>query len=131
MSWRPLVLWMLAPIAAGLVLAGVAALLPTPWRPEERLTAVLLVDGQAYFGHALDLPWSDTVELTDVYYFQDARTSSTDLPLALVKRGGELHQPTDGMTFRRDKILAIEALRADSPVRAAIMVDRAFAQTGR
>lgn len=120
------------PLAAGLSLGVLAAALldpsATPWSDNERITAVLLVDGQAYFGHLTDLPWSDTVELRDVYYFQDARATSTNLPLGLQRRGGELHQPTQGMTFRRDKVLAIERLAPGSPVRAAIAVDRALSR---
>jgi hypothetical protein len=126
-AWRVIVL----PVLAGAILAS----LIDPWQPPvfggERLTAVLLVDGQAYFGHLIDLPWSDTIELRDVYYFQDARGTTTNVALGLVKRGTELHQPTDGMTFRRDKVLAIEQLAPGSPVRAAIAAERRITGTGR
>lgn len=113
-------------IALGVLAGALIDPLATPWSGSERISAVLLVDGQAYFGHLTDLPWSDTVELRDVYYFQDARTTSTNLPLGLQRRGGELHQPTQRMTFRRDKVLAIEPLAPTSAVRAAIAVDRAL-----
>lgn len=118
----------IAGLALGVVAASFVDPRATPWNGNERIYAVLLVDGQAYFGHLRDLPWSDTVELSDVYYFQDARQSSTNVPLALAKRGSELHQPTDGIAFRRDKVLAVELLAAGSPVRAAIAADRALSR---
>lgn len=122
-------LWwvLLAPALAGALLAA----LIDPWAPpvvgHERLTAVLLLNGQAYFGHAMDVPWSDTIQLSDVYYFQDARGTSTGLPLGLVRRGDELHQPVDTMIIRRDKVLALEEIAPSSPVRAAIAAQRALA----
>jgi hypothetical protein len=124
---RRLARWIAVPAIAGALLASVI----DPWQPpifgSERLTAVLLVDGQAYFGHVIDLPWSDTIELRDVYYFQDARNTTTNVALGLVKRGTEVHQPTDGISVRRDKVLAIEQLAPSSPVRAAIAAERAIA----
>jgi hypothetical protein len=123
--------WGLAAVIAGTAAAAFVDPAAMPWSGNERLSAVLLVDGQAYFGHVTDVPWSDTVELRDVYYFQDARASSMNLPLGLLRRGSELHQPADGMSFRRDKILAIERLAPSSPVRAAIAVERALSAAGR
>jgi hypothetical protein len=92
----------------------------------EKISAVFLLDGQAYFGHIEDVPWSNSVTLRDVYYFADARNVTTDLSVALVKRGSELHQPADGMSIRRDKILAIERLSIDSAVAKAIAAQRAL-----
>jgi hypothetical protein len=120
-----------AAVALGTAAGALIDPLATPWSGNERISAVLLVDGQAYFGHLTDLPWSDTIELRDVYYFQDARMTSTNLPLGLQRRGGELHQPADGMIFRRDKVLAIERLAPASPVRAAIAAERALVRSGR
>jgi hypothetical protein len=120
-----------AALALGVLAGALIDPFATPWSGNERISAVLLVDGQAYFGHVTDLPWSDTIELRDVYYFQDARLTSTNLPLGLQRRGGELHQPAEGMTFRRDKILALERLAPTSPVRAAIAADRALNRVGR
>ena len=114
--------WIVAPALIGAVLA-LALPPPTQWGTE-RLSAVLLLDGQAYFGHLREVPWSDSVELRDVYYFQDARGTTEGLPLGLVRRGGELHQPLDGMQIRRDKILAIEQVGNASPVLAAIAAQR-------
>jgi hypothetical protein len=114
--------WLVAPALIGALLA-LALPPPTQWGTE-RLSAVLLLDGQAYFGHLREVPWSDSVELRDVYYFQDARATTEGLPLGLVRRGGELHQPLDGMQIRRDKILAIEQVGSASPVLAAIAAQR-------
>lgn len=90
----------------------------------ERFTAVLLVDGQAYFGHLDDNGAGGTVRLSDVYYFIDAQKTSAGQPLGLVKRGSEAHQPTDEMRINRDKVLAIERLAATSPVVIAIAAER-------
>lgn len=121
---RSLALVVVAPALAGTVLAA----LIDPWAPpiagRERLTAVLLLNGQAYFGHLVDVPWSETIELRDVYYFQDARQTTTGLQLGLVRRGTELHEPADGMTFRRDKVFVVEEISRSSPVRAAVAAER-------
>ena len=119
-AWR----WIAVPALAGALLALVIPP-PTTWG-QERLSAVLLLDGQAYFGHLHESPFSDVVELRDVYYFQDARSTTEGLPLGLVKRGAELHQPLDGMQIRRDKILAVEQVGAASPVLTAIAAERAL-----
>ncbi len=95
-----------------------------PYLSPERFTAVLLVDGQAYFGHLDDNGAGGTVRLSDVYYFQDAQKGSTGMPLGLIKRGAEAHQPTDTMRINRDKVLAIERLAASSQVVAAIAAQR-------
>ena len=114
--------WIVAPALIG---AALALSLPPPQQwGTERLSAVLLLDGQAYFGHLREVPWSDSVELRDVYYFQDARATTEGLPLGLVKRGAELHQPLDGMQIRRDKILAIEHVGGNSAGARAIAAER-------
>jgi hypothetical protein len=134
-AWRTQVdrIWigrfLIAPALIGALLA-LAVPAPNAWGTE-RMSAVLLLDGQAYFGHLREVPWSDTVELRDVYYFQDARATTEGLPLGLVRRGAELHQPLDGMQVRRDKILAIEQVGASSPVLAAIAAQRTLAGTPR
>lgn len=126
---RPLRLWTFGRwfvVAAVAVVVG-ATVDPgaLPFTGSEKLSAVFLLDGQAYFGHIEDLPWSDTIGVTDVYYLDDARKTTTDLPVGLLKRGSELHQPADGMRIRRDKVLAIERVGLDSPVARAIAVQRA------
>lgn len=114
--------WVAIPAIVGALLA--LAVPPPPQWGTERMSAVLLLDGQAYFGHLREVPWSDTVDLRDVYYFQDARATTEGLPVGLVKRGSELHQPIDGMQIRRDKILAVESVGPSSPVMVAISAQR-------
>lgn len=125
---RPL-LWVLIPAIAAVMAGATVDPLALPFSGTEKLSAVFLIDGEAYFGHLDDVPWSDTVGLTDVYYLEDASKTTTDLPVGLLKRGGELHQPADGMRIRRDKVLAIERVRLDSPLALAIEAQRALERT--
>lgn len=97
-----------------------------PFVGSERLSAVFLLDGQAYFGHLEDSPLSGTIVLRDVYYLNDASKITTDLPVGLVKRGGELHQPVDVMYIRRDKVLAVERVTLSSPIGQAIATQRSL-----
>lgn len=118
-------------IVAGAIALGTllgAALDPQglPFVGSERLSAVFLLDGQAYFGHIEDMPFSGTIVLRDVYYINDASKVTTDLPVGLLKRGSELHQPVDVMYIRRDKVLAIERVTAGSPIGLAIAGQRAL-----
>ena len=121
---------------AAIMLAGVllgATLDPQalPFVGSERISAVFLLDGQAYFGHLEDMPLSGTLVLRDVYYVNDATKVTTDLPVGLVKRGNELHQPVDVMYIRRDKVLAIERVTAGSPIGQAIAAQRALDRAAR
>ena len=116
--------WLVLPALAGAILGAAVDPARLPPIAGERIDAVLLLDGQAYFGHLEDFGLSDTVTLRDVYYFQDASAATTNLPVGLVKRGSELHAPADGMQIRRDKILAIEHVGADSAVAKAIAAQR-------
>ena len=118
-------------IVGGAIFLGVllgAALDPQglPFGGSERLAAVFLLDGQAYFGHLEDTPFSGTIVLRDVYYINDASKVTTDLPVGLLKRGSELHQPVDTMYIRRDRVLAIERVTAGSPIGMAIAGQRAL-----
>jgi len=116
--------WLVLPALAGALLGATVDPSRLPPVAGERIDAVLLLDGQAYFGHLEDFGFSDTVTLRDVYYFQDARAATTNLPVALVQRGGEVHAPADGMQIRRDKILAIEHVNLSSAVAKAIAAQR-------
>lgn len=122
---RLIVGWLVAAIL-GLVIAASTDLTALPFTGNEKISAVFLLDGQAYFGRLHDVPWSSTVSLSEVYYFDDARRAPTDLAVALVRRGAELHQPADGMQIRREKILAIERVSLDSAVGRAIAAQRAL-----
>ncbi len=116
--------FIVAPAVLGLLLSANVDATALPLLSPERITAVLLLDGQAYFGHLDDGGSGGAIRLSDVYYFQDARQSSTNLPLGLVKRGGEAHQPAEGMSINRDKVLAVERLAPTSAVVGAITAQR-------
>ena len=116
--------WLVLPALAGAIAGAAIEPARIPFVAGERIDAVLLVDGQAYFGHLEDFGLSDTVTLRDVYYFQDARAATTNLQVALTQRGTELHAPADGMQIRRDKILAIEHVAPTSAVAKAIAAER-------
>ena len=123
--------WLAIPLIAGALVGSAVDPLRLPLRAGERIDAVLLKDGQAYFGHLEDFGLSDTVTLRDVYYFQDARATTTNLTVALVQRGTEPHAPADGMRIRRDRILAIEHVGKDSAVARAIATQRELERTPR
>ena len=116
--------WLALPAIAGAIAGASIDVQRLPVLTGERIDAVLLLDGQAYFGHLEDFGLSDTVTLRDVYYFQDARATTTNLAVALVQRGTELHAPANGMQIRRDQILAIEHVTPTSPVAQAIAAER-------
>jgi hypothetical protein len=118
--------WLLVPTVAAILLSMILDPLAMPFSGNERISAVFLIDGQGYFGHLEDVPWSGTITLRDVYYFTDASKVTSDLTVALVKRGGELHQPVDVMHIRRDKVLLIERVGLDSAVAQAISAQRAL-----
>jgi hypothetical protein len=88
------------------------------------MSAVLFLDGQAYFGHLDDSGENGTLVLRDVYYFKTSEGSVTGVPVGLVRRGTEAHEPADGMRINRDRILAIERVGPGSPVAQAIQVER-------
>ena len=123
---RFIALWLALPALLGALFATGMDPRALPFTGHEQISAVFLLDGQAYFGHLEDVPWSGTITLRDVYYFEDARKVMTDLPLALVKRGNELHQPVDVMRIRRDKVLVVERVNLDSAVGLAIAAQRAL-----
>jgi hypothetical protein len=113
-------------IALGVLLGAALDPQGLPFIGSERLSAVFLLDGQAYFGHLEDTPFSGTIVLRDVYYLNDASKVTTDLPVGLLKRGSELHQPVDVMYIRRDKVLAVERVTPGSPIGLAIAGQRAL-----
>ena len=121
---RRAMFWLVTPLLLGALLGAALDPQAVPFFGSERLSAVFLLDGEAYFGHLEDLPWSGTLVLRDVYYVNDATKITTDFPVGLVKRGGELHQPADVMYIRRDKVLAIERVTAASPIGRAIAAER-------
>lgn len=123
--------WVALPALLAVVVSANIDRTAPPVLGPERLSAVLVLDGQAYFGHLEDNALADSVILRDVYYLQDARSSSAGVPVALVRRGSEIHDPANGMRIRRDRLLAIERVGPGSPVITAIATDRALNGTAR
>jgi hypothetical protein len=121
--------WLVLPAALGVFIAGNVDVRSLPLVGAERESAVLLQDGQAYFGHLDDSGESGMLLLRDVYYFQDANGSPTGVSVALVRRGNEAHDPADGMRINRDKVLAVEQVGPTSAVAQAIAVQRELART--
>jgi hypothetical protein len=119
-------LWLVAGVLLGGFLGATVDPQSLPVIGTERISAVFLIDGQAYFGHLEDTPLSGTIVLRDVYYLNDATKVTTDLPVGLVKRGNELHQPVDVMYIRRDKVVAVERVTVGSPIGQAIAAQRAL-----
>ncbi len=121
--------WLVVPAAIGVFVAGNVDVHSLPLVGPERESAVLLQDGQAYFGHLDDSGESGMLLLRDVYYFKDANGSPTGLAVSLVRRGAEAHEPADGMRINRDKVLAVEQVGPTSAVAQAIAVQRELART--
>jgi hypothetical protein len=120
--------WVALPAALGVFVSANVDVRSLPVVGPERETAVLLLDGQAYFGHLDDSGESGTLLLRDVYYFQEATGGTTNLPVGLVRRGSEAHEPADGMRINRDKVLALEQVGPLSPVAQAIQAERQIAR---
>lgn len=116
--------WIGLPAAIGVFVSGNIDARSLPLIGPERLSAVLLLDGQAYFGHLDDSGESGTLVLRDAYYFQNASGAATNLSVGLVKRGTEAHEPADGMRINRDRVFAVERVGPDSAVGRAIDVER-------
>jgi hypothetical protein len=126
---RWVVPWIVAPAVIGVYLSGNVDVRSLPVVGGERQTAVLLQDGQAYFGHLDDSGETGTLVLRDVYYFADAKSGPTGLPVGLVRRGTEAHEPADGMRINRDRVLALERLTSGSAVAQAIQAEREINDT--
>lgn len=130
MRIRSFLLWIVAPLAVGALLATLVDTTTLPFVGSEKISAVFLVDGQAYFGHLDDNALSGTMTLRDVFYLDDAKGKGTDYDANVIHRGSEVHQPADGMRLRRDHVLAIEQVGLDSPVGRAIAAQRALEGLG-
>ena len=121
--------WAVVPAALGVFVSGNLDFRSLPLFGRERETAVLLQDGQAYFGHLDDSGESGWLTLHDVYYLQDAKGAPTNVAVSLIQRGSEAHEPADGMRINRDRVLAVERVGGDSAVARAIAVQRDLAGT--
>ena len=121
--------WIAVPAIIGVIVSASLDLRSLPFIGSERETAVLFLDGQAYFGHLDDSGEGGTLVLRDVYYFKSGDSGTTGVAVALVRRGTEAHEPADGMRINRDRVLAIERVGLASGVAQAIQVERAILHT--
>src|SRR5437763_16728735 len=108
--------WVALPVVLGVFVSGNLDARSLPVFGPERESAVLFLDGQAYFGHLDDSGDGGTLVLRDVYYFKNSTGSVTGLPVGLVRRGTEAHDPADGMRINRERILAVERVGPASAV---------------
>lgn len=87
--------------------------------------AIFLDNNQVYFAKVVKED-SLNIYLSDVYYIQtqqqvvpateeDQEDQVVEVPI-LIKRGGELHQPSGWMQINREKIVSIEEIGDDSEV---------------
>lgn len=117
--------------AAALAVLVVAVIVGVIWTQRDRIfadedrrvdhstyQAVFLTSSQAYFGK-LTIEGSDYL-LRDVFYLNAPQQGGTS---QLVKRGNELHGPTEPMIIPANAVLFWENIRSDSDVMIAI---RAF-----
>src|SRR5207247_5030480 len=116
--------WVVAPALIGMFVSANLDPRSLPFFGPERETAVLFLDGQAYFGHLDDSGENGTLVLRDVYYFKSAEGGATGVAVGLVRRGSEAHEPADGMRINRDRVFAIERVGLASPVAQAIPIAR-------
>jgi hypothetical protein len=108
--------------AAGFLLATAGALHLTGVFPRRALAteirgyqAVLLDNGQVYYGHVASLD-SEYPVLTDVFYIQTAMNSETkQASNILLKRGKEWHAPDKTLLSARH-IVMVEPVTAGSTV---------------
>jgi hypothetical protein len=116
--------WVALPAVLGIFVSANIDVRSLPVFGTERMSAVLFLDGQAYFGHLDDSGESGTLTLRDVYYFKNSEGGPTGVAVGLVRRGTEAHEPADGMRINRDRILAIERVGNSSAVALAVQVER-------
>src|SRR2546429_1004282 len=121
--------WIVVPALLGVFVSANLDLRSLPLFGPERLAAVLFLDGQAYFGHLDDSGENGMLVLRDVFYFKNSSGGASGLPVGLVRRGTEAHEPADGMRINRDRILAVERVGLTSPVALAIQVEREIRRT--
>src|SRR5438093_9757303 len=117
-------LWIGLPVVLGVFVSANVDVRSLPLFGPERVSAVLFLDGQAYFGHLDDSGENGTLVLRDVYYFKNSEGSPTGVSVGVVRRGSEAHEPADGMRINRDRVLAVERVGLGSGVAQALQVER-------
>ena len=121
--------WIAVPAVLGVFVSANVDVRSLPLFGPERMSAILFLDGQAYFGHLDDSGESGTLVVRDVYYFKNSEGGVTGVPVGLVRRGTEAHEPADGMRINRDRVLAVERVGLGSAVAQAIGVERQLLRT--
>jgi hypothetical protein len=121
--------WIAVPALLGVFVSANVDVRSLPLFGPERMSAILFLDGQAYFGHLDDSGESGTLVVRDVYYFKNSEGGVTGVPVGLVRRGTEAHEPADGMRINRDRVLAVERVGPESAVAQAIGVERQLLRT--
>jgi hypothetical protein len=116
--------WIAVPALLGVFVSANIDTRSLPLVGPERMSAVLFLDGQAYFGHLDDSGEGGTLLLRDVYYFKNSEGGVTGVPVGVVRRGTEAHEPADGMRINRDRVFAVERVGLGSAVAQAIQVQR-------
>jgi len=86
----------------------------------DQYQAVLLANGQAYFGKIKAFN-SEYVKIESIYYFQNNQINQTNQDqnnqqLTLTKLGNEIHGPEDVMFIERQQLVFWENLKDDSKV---------------
>lgn len=84
---------------------------------ESRFQSVRLTGGEVFFGRLA--AHGDVFLMSDVFYLTPAPEGSSEAG-TLVKRGGELHGPTEPLVIAERHIAYMENLREDSQVVQAI-----------
>lgn len=126
---KHVILWLLVIILIAVIGKAVkyAGLNPNP----ALYQVVLLNNGQAYYGK-LHKVHSRFPYLSDVYYLQPQQGELDKFgkqvqpsdKFTVIKRGGELHGPTDAMYLSKENIIYWENVGADSTVAQGIKADK-------
>ncbi len=77
--------------------------------------AVFLENGQVFFGKFVDVPFSQTITLREVFYIQDDKSNPATTTFQVARIINDVQGPTDKMVITKDKILYFEILRSTSP----------------
>lgn len=108
-------------VLVAIVAAGVGFLAYQSWRVNASPAlstpyhAVLLMNGQAFFGRVQSLD-AEYVVLQDVYYIQSRQNPETkQVSNVLVKRGQEWHSP-DRMILNKRQVILLEPVTETSQV---------------
>jgi len=110
--------WVALPALLGIFVSANIDVRSLPVFGTERMSAVLFLDGQAYFGHLDDSGESGTLTLRDVYYLQQVASSDPNAApdTRILRRGRELHEPAPRMLIPKSAILFVEDLTDASPI---------------